>query len=98
LQELRDVRHQLNQILSGWHFSYFGGEEYIKLKINSIVEGYSVMSQFNLTYTDILNNFYDLKDLYGRVGMNFKLIQLEGEYPEYILSKIKNHPIFIKST
>lgn len=94
-QNLRDFRWQLPPLPNGgWHWSYLGGEDFIKTKLNSIVEAESVLKDFNLSQDDALLNFKNLKDLYNREGMNFQLVDL-STYPEHILKIIKQYPKFI---
>lgn len=95
-QNLRDSRWQLPPIFKGgWHWSYLGGEDFIKTKLNSIVEAESVLKDFNITQSKALENFKNLKDLYSREGMNFNIVNLESEYPEHILNLLINYKDFI---
>ena len=94
-QNLRDSRWQLPKIdEGGWHWSYLGGEDFIKTKLNSIVEGESVLKDYNLSEDEALDNFKNLKDLYNREDMNFKLIDI-STYPKHILKVINQYKNFI---
>lgn len=95
-QYLRDNRWSFTPFYNGgWHWSYFGGENVVIKKIESIVEAEYLLSNNNLTMQKALDNFKNLKDFYDRPGMNFKLISLEDEYPTHILEYIKKYPKFI---
>lgn len=94
-QILRDNRWNFIPIYNGgWHWSYLGGEEFVKNKISSIVEGDSVMKDHNISFDDISNNFKNLQDAYGRKEVQFQLINNNNEYPLDILNIIFNYPNF----
>jgi beta-1,4-mannosyl-glycoprotein beta-1,4-N-acetylglucosaminyltransferase len=95
-QYLRDNRWSFSPYYNGgWHWSYFGGEEVVIKKIESIVEAEYLLNNNNLTMDSALANFKNLKDFYNRNGMNFKLIDLQSEYPKYILDFLKKYPNFV---
>jgi beta-1,4-mannosyl-glycoprotein beta-1,4-N-acetylglucosaminyltransferase len=96
-QYYRNNRWSLYPIKNGgWHWSYFGGKEFIDKKLKSIVEGESVMKDFNISLEKIYENFNNLKDLYNREGMDFKLVDINIEYPTNLLEIINKYPQFIK--
>ena len=95
-QYLRDNRWSLYPIHNaGWHWSYFGGEDAIKYKVQCIVEAEYIMSDLKITIEEALDNFRNLKDFYGRKELNFQLIELEDEYPLPIFNTIKDYKQFI---
>lgn len=94
-QELRENRWMLfspHNTRLGWHWSYFGGEEYIKQKLNNIVDAQSVMQEFNLTPEKCLENYRNGQDLYGRPGMLFKKEQLGKLYGTDVLGLLHSEP------
>ena len=94
-QILRECRNALPYVQNGgWHFSYFGGTEYIKTKITSINDGIDVDVE------DIEQRVKERKDLMGREylgsdGMEYiedisviGIPQLElfvKKYPQFLL-------------
>ena len=77
----------------GWHFSYFGGEEMIKNKIESFSHIEHNNSQTKLS---ISNNLENNTDLFGR-NISFKVVEMtEDEYPEYILDNKEKYSSWIK--
>ncbi len=95
-QILRNNRWGLKPISNGgWHWSYMGGENMIRQKINSVVEGGCVLSDNDITLDGAINNFKSLKDPYNRNYMNFSLVEIEKEYPPKILEILKDYPQFI---
>ena len=94
LQELRNIRHTLQPIKSGWHLSYLGGKEMIKNKIQSFSHTEYNDEKF---YGDenISNCLNTGKDIFNRVGMNFSLVNIQDEYPSEILEIILKYPNFI---
>jgi beta-1,4-mannosyl-glycoprotein beta-1,4-N-acetylglucosaminyltransferase len=91
-QYLRDNRWSLSPIYNaGWHWSYFGGEEAVRYKVQCIVEAEYLMSDLQITMEEAIDNFRKLKDFYGRKDLNFQLINLENEYPLHIFNILKTY-------
>ena len=77
----------------GWHFSYFGGEEMIKKKIESFPHTEHNNEQ---TKSNIESNLESNSDLFNR-NVSFKVIEMtEDEYPEYILNNKEKYADWIK--
>ena len=77
----------------GWHFSYFGGEEMIKKKIESFSHTEHNNEQ---TKSNIESNLESNSDLFNR-NVSFKVIEMtEDEYPEYILNNKEKYADWIK--
>lgn len=77
----------------GWHFSYFGGEDMIKHKIESFSH-----TEYNnqQTKSRVSKNLESNNDLFGR-NVSFKVIEMtEDEYPEYILDNKEKYSSWIK--
>lgn len=75
-QYWRNQREVIPKIRNaGWHFSYMGGEKKIKEKLHSIIEGDEKLDS-DEHIEDCLKNG---KDLYGRIGREFKYDFLEKE-------------------
>jgi beta-1,4-mannosyl-glycoprotein beta-1,4-N-acetylglucosaminyltransferase len=94
-QDMRNNRNYYQPIMNGgWHWSYMGGKEFIKRKIQTISH-----TEFNHPqyYSDenINECLIKGKDIFNRPGMNFTLIQLEREYPKEIYDIIKEYKQFI---
>lgn len=77
----------------GWHFSYFGGKEMIKKKIESFSHTEHNNEQ---TKSNIGGNLESNSDLFNR-NVSFKVIEMtEDEYPEYILNNKEKYADWIK--
>lgn len=78
---------------AGWHFSYFGGEETIKHKI----ESFSHM-EFNnqIIKSNILKNIQNNTDLFNR-NISLKIVEIsEKSHPKFLIENLKNYKNFIK--
>ncbi|UKI54318.1 MAG: hypothetical protein L6V86_04935 [Treponema sp.] len=95
-QQLRNRREIMPYVKNaGWHFSYMGGIEQVKLKLSSIIEGdnFKLPPQFS-SENDYINFCLDNgKDVFGRKELSFHFIDLkEIELPK--IDKIKElYPI-----
>lgn len=95
-QYLRDNRNLLPRIPNaGWHFSYLGGPEKIKNKIESFAH-----TEFNrpeITSKENIENALEKgQDLFKRAGINYITVPVE-KYPEPIKSLMIQYPQFIKN-
>ena len=82
----------LQMIKGGWHFSFLQSPSQILKKIKSYSHG-----EFNddkLTIENIEKRIIKSEDIFNR-GFKLKKIDLDGDYPEYIL---KNKEKFLKWT
>ncbi|MFH1456758.1 MAG: hypothetical protein ABIF17_01435 [Patescibacteria group bacterium] len=79
----------------GWHFSYLGGAEKVKLKIQSFHH-----QEFNKPiYTDLKNiekRIRKNKDPYERKGYKNKIVPIDETYPKYILNNLDKFKCLIK--
>ena len=99
LDQIRETTEDRNKITGpiidggGWHFSYCGGEEMIKTKI----ESFSHIEHDNLAVkSNISKNLQENTDLFNR-NINFDVIEItEEEYPKYIVDNIKKYSSWIK--
>lgn len=85
-QQLRNRREIMPYVKNaGWHFSYMGGIEQVKLKLSSIIEGdnFKLPTQFS-SEDDYINFCLDNgKDVFGRKELLFHFIDLkEIELPK----------------
>ncbi len=82
----------LQIIKGGWHFSFLQSPDQILKKIKSFSHGEFNDNSLNIETIEkrILNN----KDIFNR-GFNLKKIDLDNDYPKYILENKKN---FLKWT
>jgi beta-1,4-mannosyl-glycoprotein beta-1,4-N-acetylglucosaminyltransferase len=93
-QYFRDNRNNFNRIQCGWHFSYLGGVESIKRKIQSIAhvefDRPEITSEENIK-TAIEKGV----DVLNRPGINYNLVSLSN-YPEFLQRLMVKYPQFIK--
>lgn len=79
-QQLRNRREIMPYVKNaGWHFSYMGGIEQVKLKLSSIIEGdnFKLPPQFS-SEDDYINFCLDNgKDVFGREELLFQFINLK---------------------
>lgn len=85
-QQLRNRREIMPYVKNaGWHFSYMGGIEQVKLKLSSIIESdnFKLPPQFS-SENDYINFCLDNgKDVFGRKELSFHFIDLkEIELPK----------------
>jgi beta-1,4-mannosyl-glycoprotein beta-1,4-N-acetylglucosaminyltransferase len=94
LQELRNIRHTLNPIKSGWHLSYMGGKEMIKEKIKTISHTeYNKEEYYSNENIELSLNTG--KDIFNREEMNFQIVDTKNEYPIEIFELINKYPNLI---
>jgi beta-1,4-mannosyl-glycoprotein beta-1,4-N-acetylglucosaminyltransferase len=77
----------------GWHFSFFGGVEKVKVKV--ISWGHQEMNR-----PDVLNaledNIRNNRDIFYRPDSYYD-VNIETEYPEYLKNELKKFPTFFKT-
>jgi beta-1,4-mannosyl-glycoprotein beta-1,4-N-acetylglucosaminyltransferase len=93
-QHLRDQRNDLPAVKKGgWHFSYLGGTERIKLKIRSFAH-----TEFNKDeYTSDMNILTAItkgEDIFKRPGVSYKFRSLYF-YPPHLRRIMEQYPAFI---
>jgi beta-1,4-mannosyl-glycoprotein beta-1,4-N-acetylglucosaminyltransferase len=93
-QELRDKRNHYKRVLkAGWHFSYLGGVEQIKNKIQSFSH-----TEFNKTeYTNeesIIKAMEEGKDIFNRPGMRYQFVSVYY-YPDYLRAVMQQYPALL---
>jgi beta-1,4-mannosyl-glycoprotein beta-1,4-N-acetylglucosaminyltransferase len=92
IRESTEIFNKLTGIViqnAGWHFSYLGGEEQIKYKLESFSH-----QEFNNDgiKQNIQNSLNDNRDLFGRY-VNHSIIEIDNRFPEFIINnkqKYKN--------
>lgn len=94
-QYYRDYRNTFNRIDNGgWHFSYLGGVDRIKSKIESFAHTELNKDQFKdkdwLEFS--INNGMDI---FNRPGVSYRYVP-EHEYPEYLRKIFTIYPQLIK--
>lgn len=94
-QEHRDNRNYYERINeAGYHFSFLGGAEKIKTKIESFAH-----TEFNRddikSEDNIRKALEEGKDIFNRPGVAYKIVNPE-EYPETIRNLMYKYPQFIK--
>lgn len=86
------LENKFNKIGNGWHFSYMGGLDSIKYKI----ESYSHQEYNNDAIKDNLENAMSNDiDPFGR-GNQFTRVEIDSSYPKYILDNLEKYKHFIK--
>lgn len=95
-QRLRDDRNHLPVLPSaGWHFSYLGGLEKIRTKIESFAH-----TEFNRddikSDENILEAIQNGIDIFRRQGISYRFVSVDS-YPDYLKSLMLEYPQFIKN-
>ena len=95
-QELRDKRNHFSVIQEGgWHFSYLGGIEKVRAKIQSFAH-----TEFNrediISDENIIESLEKGLDVLKRPGVTYKFYPLTF-YPENIRTLMEQYPSFIKN-
>lgn len=77
---------------AGWHFTYLGGEEQIKYKLESFSH-----QEYNIenVKTNIKNCLEKNIDVFGR-GVNYKVVNIDDSFPVYIIKNIDKYSHLIK--
>ena len=92
LEEIRLLKHITNYIPNGgWHFSYMGGLEKIKTKIESFSH---TECNTELIKNSIAENINLNNDLYNRGKL--QVVPLDESYPKYITNNIQKFKHMIK--
>jgi beta-1,4-mannosyl-glycoprotein beta-1,4-N-acetylglucosaminyltransferase len=77
---------------AGWHFSYLGGEDQIKYKLESFSH-----QEFNRN--DIKNNINkslsENTDVLGR-SIQYKVVDIDESYPKYLLDNLEKYKHLVK--
>lgn len=94
-QNIRDNRNHFPRLPNaGWHFSYLGGLEKIKTKIESFAH-----TEFNRDDIKSDNNISEAiergVDIFRRQGISYKFVSLDS-YPDYLKTLMLSYPQFIK--
>lgn len=93
-QYFRDNRNLFPRLKSGWHFSYLGGPENIKRKIQSIAHVEFDVPEIT-SEENIKASVDNCKDVLNRPGMSYNLVSLDN-YPDYLKSLMLEYSQFIK--
>lgn len=97
--EFHPVEHGGSKLLypveAGWHYSYMGGAERIKVKIDNICEGPSIASAVG-TVQDIQDKIRTQRDLWGRadLGSQKKIVDIGDDQPRMMTAFLKKYPHF----
>ena len=98
-QQLRNRRNIMPYVKNaGWHFSYLGGIERIKEKLNSIIEGdnFCLPATFKTEEDYISYCLNNGKDIFNREGLSFSIIG-ESKIGLADIQNIKNtYPTFFR--
>ena len=77
----------------GWHFSYCGGEEFIREKIGSNSD---VEYQVPQIYDNVKKHMEQNTDLFYRNWFSYRKIELDDSFPEYLLNNQEKYSHLIK--
>jgi beta-1,4-mannosyl-glycoprotein beta-1,4-N-acetylglucosaminyltransferase len=69
---------------AGWHFSYLGGTEAVKTKVQNF--GHSELNTPEVI-SGIEENIKNLKDIYGR-GCSYRIVPINNTFPQFMLDNI----------
>jgi beta-1,4-mannosyl-glycoprotein beta-1,4-N-acetylglucosaminyltransferase len=94
-QNLRDSRNSLPKLQNaGWHFSYLGGLEKVRTKIESFAH-----TEFNRddikSEENIIEALENGIDIFKRHGISYKFVSVDY-YPDYLKTLMLSYPQFIK--
>ena len=98
-QQLRNMaRSGYNTLLNGgWHYSFMGGAEKIRLKVENIAESHVIIDSVG-TVSDIERKMASQQDLWSRTNYESQKqlvdINIEGMAPKCINKFIKKYPSF----
>lgn len=95
-QYIRDNRAYFTKlpVLAGYHFSYLGGVDKVKIKIQSFAHTELNRPEI-VSEENILNAINNGQDVFGRPGISYTVMPVES-YPEPIKSLMLEYPQFIK--
>lgn len=92
--DCRNLPHE-NEFLienGGWHFSFLGGEEKIKQKL----QGYGHQEHNNDgVKSNIVSNINNNQDILGRTWMGTRIVPLDDDLPEEIVNNVEKYSEFI---
>ena len=77
----------------GWHFSYCGGEEVIRKKIQSFCD---LQYQVPQIYDNLERNMEQNTDLFYRHWLTYNKVKLDDSFPEYLLNNQEKYSHLIK--
>ena len=96
-EELRTLRFRLPRLRNGgWHFSYMGGAEQVRQKLNSIValdENTPENNDIEQLKVKISQNVNILKH---RGEIKFSVVKVDESYPAPIFAWLRRHPEYLK--
>ncbi len=93
-QQLRDNRNVYSPVpKSGWHFSYLGGLEKIKYKIQSFAHTEFNKEEF-LNDENIIKAMEEGKDIFNRPDTKYRFVPLYY-YPSWLRNLMQQYPAFI---
>lgn len=96
-QQLRDVARPGHNVQSngGWHYSFMGGAERIKLKVESIAESHLIIDQVG-SVDQIKEKMEKQKDLWNRTEEYSlkKIVDISNNKPRMLDQFLKKYPHF----
>lgn len=72
----------------GWHFSFMGGAEKVKEKIESYAHAEYNRPEITWLVEDRLSN---LQDVFGREEARYSMTEINGEHPKYLQENIERY-------
>jgi len=81
----------------GWHFSYLGGIERVKLKIKSFAHEEFDQEHYFQT-ENLLNAIENGEDLFGREGLRFEFLLIDNSFPRFLFENQELYSSMIYNT
>lgn len=96
-QQLRNTARNgyNNQSNGGWHYSFMGGAERVKLKVESIAESHYIINEIG-DIDDIKNKMLTQKDLWNRTEdyAQKKIVDISNNKPKTLDKFLEKYPEF----
>jgi beta-1,4-mannosyl-glycoprotein beta-1,4-N-acetylglucosaminyltransferase len=96
-QQLRNAaRNSFNPVSDGgWHYSFMGGPERIKIKVESIAESHLIIDKVG-NVDDIEHKMKNQKDLWNRTSLDAQknIIDISNNKPKKMDQFLQKHPNF----
>lgn len=98
-QATRNLVGYINKIRGGWHFSYLGGAQRVKYKLESIRFPEDMDRNAFTDIEEIKSKIYNNLDIVDRTGEQFEktIVAIDSTYPSCIQEVIKKYPYIVKA-
>lgn len=75
---------------AGWHWSFLGGADKIKEKIDAYAHQEMNLPEIN-NVSSIEANVDGLKDIFGRKELSYSIVSIDDSYPDYLLNNLDKY-------